>query len=88
MDGDGTIDAADFEQHYSDLVATSNGGTGTFAGDANLDGTVSVLGDAFVLVANLNSSATSWAQGDFNADGMVDVLNDAFLLVANLGNTN
>ncbi|MDA8563729.1 hypothetical protein N9L06_04675 [Mariniblastus sp.] len=56
-------------------------------GDANMDGQVDVLGDAFPLVANLgitNGGAT-WAQGDFNGDGFVDVLNDAFTLVANLG---
>ncbi len=85
LDGDGTVGANDFETHYGQLVETSNGQTGTFAGDANLDGTVNVLGDAFTLVANLNSPATSWSQGDFNADGIVDVLGDAFLLVANLG---
>ena len=58
------------------------------AGDLNLDGTVNVLGDAFVLVANLGTPVTSWSQGDFNGDGMVTVLGDAFLFVANLGNTN
>lgn len=33
LDGNGTIDAADFQQHYTDLVETSNGQKGTFAGD-------------------------------------------------------
>ena len=55
-------------------------------GDANLDGQVDVLGDAFALVGNLGTtSGATWQQGDFNGDGMVDVLNDAFALVANLG---
>lgn len=55
-------------------------------GDVNLDGIVTVLGDAFIFVANLNTTgATSWAQGDFNADGAINVLGDAFVLVANLG---
>ena len=55
-------------------------------GDANLDGQVDVLGDAFALVANLGASGgATWAQGDFNGDGEVDVLGDAFILVSNLG---
>ena len=54
-------------------------------GDANLDGRVDVLGDAFALVANLGTNGGAvWAQGDFNADGNVNVLGDAFILVANL----
>ena len=88
LNGDGTVGANNFEQHYETLVETSNGGKGTFAGDANLDGTVNVLGDAFTLVGNLGSSVSSWADGDFNGDGTVNVLGDAFLLVANLGQTN
>ena len=55
-------------------------------GDANLDGVVDVLEDAFALVGNLGSTGgATWAQGDFNADGSVDVLDDAFILVGNLG---
>jgi hypothetical protein len=69
-------------------VETSNGQRGTFAGDANLDGTVDVLNDAFALVSNLGQSVMSFADGDFDADGVVDVLGDAFLLVGNLGMTN
>ncbi|MDA8564236.1 DVUA0089 family protein [Mariniblastus sp.] len=54
-------------------------------GDANLDGRVDVLSDAFALVANLGTNGGAvWAQGDFNGDGDVSVLGDAFLLVANL----
>ena len=88
LNGDSTVGANDFEQHYETLVETSSGGKGTFAGDANLDGTVTVLGDAFALIGNLGRSVTSWADGDFNGDGTVNVLGDAFLLVANLGRTN
>ncbi|MDA8563219.1 hypothetical protein N9L06_02080 [Mariniblastus sp.] len=97
LTGDGTVDETDFVLHYETMVETSNGQVGTFAGDANLDGTVDVLGDAFILVSNLglqgqddegDDLVTSWDQGDFNADRVVNVLGDAFLLVANLGNTN
>jgi hypothetical protein len=88
LNQDGTVGADDFELHYSSLVETSNGQRGTFAGDANLDGTVDVLNDAFALVSNLGQSVMSFADGDFDADGVVDVLGDAFLLVGNLGMTN
>ena len=68
---------------------TSNGQIGTVQGDANLDGVVDVLEDAFTLVDNLGStSITSWSQGDFNGNGVVDVLGDAFPMVANLGFSN
>ena len=75
--------------HYTDFVETSNGQVGTLAGDANLDGSVDVLSDAFALIANLGAeNISSWSQGDFNGDESVDVLTDAFLLVANLGGSN
>ena len=55
-------------------------------GDANLDGVVNVLGDAFILVGNLGTtSGAVFADGDFNGDGVVNVLGDAFILVGNLG---
>ena len=89
LDGNGTVEAADFMQHYETLVETSNGQVGTFAGDLNLDGTVNVLGDAFALVGNLGGAdIVSWAQGDLNADQQVNVLGDAFALVSNLGMSN
>ena len=88
LDADGVVGQNDFVRHYSELVETSNGQRGTFAGDANLDGQVDVLGDAFALIGNLNQSVSSWAQGDFNADGQVDVLGDAFLLIGNFGRNN
>ena len=89
LDGDGNIGEDDFETHYTTLVETSNGNTGTRAGDINLDGEVDVLCDAFILVGNLgNSSANSWSQGDLNGDGTINILGDAFLLVDNLGFSN
>ena len=73
--GDGS-DGDDFVmQHYVAIP-----------GDANLDGQVDVLNDAFVLVENLGTSqGGSFESGDFNNDQAVDVLRDAFILVANLG---
>jgi len=88
LNNDGVVGADDFTQHYETLVETSNGLSGTLAGDLNLDGTVDVLGDAFALVSNLGGAATSWAQGDINGDGAVDVLGDAFALIGNLGRSN
>ena len=88
LNSNGIVDSDDFQQFYEQLVETSNGGTGTFAGDINLDGTVNILGDAFLLVASLGNTVTSWGDGDLNGDGTVSVLGDAFLLVANLGNSN
>ena len=54
-------------------------------GDANLDGEVDLLNDAFELVGNLGvESGATWQDGDFNGDGAVDLLEDAFLLVGSL----
>ena len=88
LNGNGTVDSGDFSQHYTSLVETTNGRTGTFAGDANLDGAVDVLNDAFSLIVNLDEASTSWSDADFNGDGLVDVLRDGFLLIGNLGNRN
>ena len=55
-------------------------------GDANLDGRVNVLGDAFILIGNLGTTTNlAFADGNFNGDGLVDVLGDAFILINNLG---
>ena len=88
LNGDGTITAADHNQHVNLLAQTSNGEIGTFIGDINLDGQVNVLGDAFALVGNLGSNSAGWSQGDLNADQNVNVLGDAFALVGNLGRSN
>ena len=77
LDGDGDGDAGgDFSAPVYVAIP----------GDANLDGRVDVLGDAFILVGSLGTtSGAAYADGDFNADGQVNVLGDAFILVANLG---
>ena len=87
LNGSAIVDEEDLTIHVETLVQTSNGQTGTFFGDANLDGTVNVLGDAFILVGNLGGSG-GWADGDFNQDGDINVLGDAFLLINNLGRSN
>ena len=69
-------------------MQTSNGQTGALIGDANLDGVVDVLNDAFALVGNLGTSIGGYANGDFSADQAIDVLTDAFRLVNNLGQSN
>lgn len=88
LQADGTIDSLDVAVLVETLVQTTNGQTGTFLGDLNCDGQVNVLGDAFVLVANLGNAVTSYSDGDISLDGTVDVLGDAFALVANLGSSN
>ncbi|MDA8563930.1 hypothetical protein N9L06_05705 [Mariniblastus sp.] len=90
LTGDGTVDMADALELIQMLVVTSpNGRTGTFVGDLNCDGSVDVLGDAFILVANLGtSSGAVYTDGDLNFDGAVTVLGDAFAFVANLNSTN
>lgn len=89
LDGDGTITLADHDLHVTTLVQTSNGETGALIGDINLDGSVDVLGDAFILVGNLNSIGSNlYSAGDLNADQTVNVLGDAFRLVGNLGQNN
>ena len=85
---DGTIDSADFEFLVEELVETTNGQVGTFLGDLNCDGTVNVLGDAFILVGSLGQPTASYSEGDIDLNGTVDVLGDAFVLVGNLGSTN
>lgn len=88
LTGDGQITDRDPEFLIENLVQTSNGLTGSFLGDLNCDGTVNVLGDAFVLIANLNSAVSSYSDGDIDLNGVVNVLGDAFILISNLGRSN
>ena len=91
---DNVIDFLDLEelivQHVDVPVTAMNPtGKGTCIGDLNCDGTVSILGDAFMLLGNFGSTGTpggtiSYAQGDVNCDGTVDI-NDVFILVTNIG---
>jgi len=88
LNGDGSVTLADRQIHIESFVQTSNGQTGTFLGDVNLDGTVNVLGDALILIVNLGESVSSYGDGDLTFDGLVNVLGDALILVQNLGSTN
>ena len=91
-----TLDAGFYSFELSSDIASVDGNSslgGAFseevyvalAGDANLDGRVDVLNDAFILVNNLGVTGGTWTQGDFNGTGTVDVLGDAFILINNLG---
>ena len=89
LNQDEMITLADHEMLVTVHVQTSNDLTGTSLGDADLNGVVDVLSDAFTLVGSLGATGdASWSQGDFNADGNVNVLNDAFILIGNLGSSN
>ena len=88
IDGDEMLTLEDANEAITTLVVTSNGITGTFPGDFNCNGTVDVLGDAFILIENLGGLVTMYSEGDANFDGFVDILGDAFILVGNLGESN
>ena len=88
FDGDGLLSLADANSVITTLVMTSNGSVGTFPGDLNCDGTVNVLGEAFILIGNLGNAVSSYSEGDVNFDGTVNVLGDAFILIGNLGLSN
>ena len=75
---DGNVDGTGGDDHVTQHYVA-------IPGDANLDGVVNVLGDAFRLVGSLNSATNfAWANGNFNGDERVNVLGDAFSLVGNL----
>jgi len=87
-DQNGTIELQDHAHHVTNFVLTSNGVTGALLGDINLDGSVDVLNDAFLLVLRLHGSGPySYGTADLNADQKVDVLGDAFTLIGSLGQT-
>ena len=63
------------------LLGTEN----VIPGDANGDGVVDVLGDAFLIVGNLGTetpgvSVDNFRQGDINSDGIVDTADLALLV--------
>lgn len=88
LDGDGLVTLADHDFHITTLMQIDNVQTGTRIGDIDLDGSVDVLNDAFILISNLGSTSGGYANGDLNADLAIGVLGDAFRLVAELGLAN
>ena len=85
LNNDGQITLADHNELVTKHLRTLDSKAGTVIGDLNLDGTVDVLNDIFVLISNLGTvggDKTSYAQGDINADQQIDVLNDAFGLIS------
>ena len=88
LDLNGTVELQDANFFVSSVIETSNGVVGTFLSDFNCDGRVDVAGDAFILIANLGSLTSSYADGDADFDGDVSVVGDAFIVIANLGRTN
>ena len=57
----------------------------TYAGDANMDGSVTTA-DADIVEANMGMTDADWAEGDFNYDGTVDS-SDLAIVEANLGDS-
>lgn len=76
LDGDFDADQIDLET----LVVTI---LNSFAGDANLNGSVST-DDLAILAGNFGASNRGWATGDFNADGNVGTP-DLAILAGNFG---
>lgn len=71
------------EAHYTQNSAFLEA-TG-LAGDANLDGSVSI-GDLTLLAFNFGNTNANWRQGDFSGDGQV-AIGDLTLLAFNFGNS-
>ena len=69
LQGNGVVDRGDAGLYISFIVQTSNGQTGTFAGDLNCDGQVDILSDAFALIAHLGDDTTRYSDGDIDFDG-------------------
>ncbi len=65
------------------FISIDLGGTPRLPGDANGDGTVSIL-DFAILRANFGSNMGTFETGDFNEDGLVSIL-DFAILRANFG---
>ena len=76
VDTDGTVTSddemfgiADGVVDRGDLIFYLEAVLGTGFGDVNLDGTINIFGDGFILV---NGNGSGWAGGDLNFDGVVN----------------
>ena len=87
FDRDGVVELEDHDFLIETFVETSDGGTGTLIGDINLDGTVNVLGDIFVIIGSLGMDG-GFSEGDLNADGFVNILGDIARAAPNFGQTS
>ena len=73
MDGNGLIEQADFNLHVTTLVDTLIGeGSGTMAGDFNLDGVIDLID--LGTVGEQYGMGTGWATGDADGNGLVDLI--------------
>src|SRR5205814_3883518 len=81
--GYGEVSAIGAVRQYPGADSTSILVRYTFAGDANLDGSVNSV-DFNLLAANFGASGSIWTQGDFNYDDSVNAL-DFNLLATNFG---
>ena len=60
----------DYDLNNDDVLELVEGVLGSYAGDASLDGKVT-LADLSALAGNWNSTNANWTMGDFNSDGQV-----------------
>ncbi len=75
LTGDSLVTIADVDEEVLVIL-------GTFYGDANLSGTVSI-GDLTILAENFNGMG-GWAQGDFTGNGVISI-GDLTILAENFG---
>ncbi|MHC4561524.1 MAG: dockerin type I domain-containing protein [Planctomycetota bacterium] len=71
VNGDTIVDEQDLIDHIATLVERTDGGTGTYRGDFNLDGFVNGT-DLAIFKASFGLSGMGFAQGNANADDFVN----------------
>ncbi|MHC4561525.1 MAG: PEP-CTERM sorting domain-containing protein [Planctomycetota bacterium] len=71
VNGDTFIDEQDLIDHIATLVERTDGGTGTYRGDFNLDGFVNGT-DLAIFKAGFGLSGQGYAQGNANTDDVVN----------------
>jgi hypothetical protein len=79
-----------FDGNFADFTATALngcdyaiGGVPAIPGDANCDGRVDI-NDLTIVLANYNTTGTTWTQGEFTGTGTVDI-NDLTIVLAHYG---
>jgi hypothetical protein len=71
VNGDSVVDENDLIAHIATLVGRTDGGTGTYRGDFNLDGYVDGT-DLAILKASFGLTGLGYADGNANADDFVN----------------